>query len=199
MTHPNYPQQSAGEYADLDGFGQQAQAQHAFALGIETLPDGAYDCEVTSAQLDRAANSDRIVRVNLRLLSAGGQEVQHTYWLNKQASVNGFLAELAALGFPAAQWGSGPGKVPLSAAIPEAVGRLRGVRFRAVKTSRHVPAQPAGMGRAAREAATYHDLRVSGRIQGAPMPGPAQPAAPAAGGGRLAPVGAGAPGDEIPF
>ena len=122
---------------------------------------------------------DTIVRVGLHL-SSDGRQLEHTYWLNRQSSVNAFLAEMAALGFPASSWGSGPGKVALSEAIPWCVARLKGLRFHANKTSRHVEAQPGGMGKPAREAKTYHDLRIQTRITGRPQPGPREPAQPQA-------------------
>lgn len=194
---------SPGEYGDLDGWGREAAPTHAVALGIETLPNGDHDCEVIAAEITHAANRDRVV--NLHLVVQGGRKVQHTYWFNRQQGVNAFLADMAALGYPAQTWGSGPGKVPLSQAIPDCVARLRGVRFRAAKTSRHVDAKPASMGRAAEEAKTYHDLRISGRITGAPMPAigpappphqpaqqPVHPAIPAVPAGMLA-------DDQIPF
>src|SRR5262249_14593109 len=125
-----------------------------------------------------------VVRAPIQLLTAGGRVIEHVYWLNKQASVNGFLAEMAALGFPAQTWGTGPGKTPPCQASPGCVSRLEGVRFRATKSHRDIPAKAAWAGQAAREAATYHDLHIGGRVQGAPMPAigavptPAQPAQP---------------------
>lgn len=149
---------SWNSYADLDAYGAQAAPEHAFRPGIDTLANGDYEFEVENAALDQI-NSMRVMRLNLKVLPAARQ-VEQVYWLNRQEGVNGLLAEMAALGFPAHTWGSGPGKTPLSVAIPDCVGRLRGVRFRGSKTSR--PGKQGGQ--------SYHDLHISGRLGGAPMP-----------------------------
>jgi hypothetical protein len=108
--------------------------------------------------------------VALYVLNLERRQIEHTYWLNKQASINSFLAEMAALGFPAHTWGGRAGQIPLSVAIPSTLPQMRGLRFRARKTSRFVAARPAGGGLPAREANTYHDLRIASRIRGAAMP-----------------------------
>ncbi len=179
-----------GEYADLDAYGREAAPQHQFAPGLDTVPDGDYDVQFGSVKLDRI-NNDRVVRSVLHL---AGRAIEYLWWLNKQPSVNGFLADMAALGFPAHTWGSRPGQTPLSAAIPGCVATLEGVRFRAVKSSRKTQAKPAQMGQAAQEARTFHELHIHGRLAGAPMPNlgtaPADVPAPQ-------PVGVGAPGPDL--
>lgn len=185
---------NGNDYADLDNFGGGAVPQHAFAPGLNTLADGAYDMVFGTCKLDKAEGAS-IVRCAIHV---DNRVIEHTYWLNRQQSVNGFLAEMAALGFPAQQWGSGPGKTALSLAIPWCVAQLEGVRFRAVKSHRDVPAKPAWAGQPAKEAATYHDLHISGRLgQGAPMPAIAPVTTPAH--PPLQPVGVGPGYDPIPF
>lgn len=149
----------ADDFSDLDNFGgTELRAQHAFKSTIETLPDGTYDFEITAAVLDRTKDGDRILRMDLRVL--GGAVVEWACWLNKQTSVNALCADLVALGFDADKWG--PAR-PLSVELPRAVVRLKGLKFRATKSSRK-DSRP-GMGDK-----VYHDLRVACRLDGRPMP-----------------------------
>lgn len=167
---PQYPDQF-----DLDTFGAQAAPQRMVTPGLESIPDGDHDFEVIAATLGKAAGHT-VARCELRVLTANGRTIEYTWWLNRQESVNAFLADMVSLGYPAQGWGSGPAKTPLSQAIPQAMTKLQGVRFRATKATRHVPAKPAANGMPAKEAATYRDLHISGRIAGTPMP--SAPAAP---------------------
>lgn len=175
--------QGADGFDDLDGFGDEYRPQAGFRPGIETLASGDYDFEIIDACLDRARNNDRIVKLGLQ--TSAGRVVEHTYWLNKQESVNRFGADMAVLGFPAQTWGK---QVPLSKAIPECVARLKGVKFRATKTARDGTGLNAGK--------VYHDLYISCRIDGRPMP-PLQPPAaqPTPNGPQRQPVGA--PGGNV--
>src|SRR5262245_19715570 len=183
---------SNGDYGWLDQFAAEAAPRHQFAPGLESVADGDYECQFGSCKMDRI-NQDHVVRCTLRLLSAGGREVELVYWLNKQVSVNDYLAEMLALGFPANTWGARAGQVPLSVAIPDCVRQLEGVHFRARKSSRIAPARPAEYGRPAQEERTFHSLFIAGRISGQPMsqrPAQAQPAPVAA------PTGS---NEDIPF
>ncbi len=189
------------DYAGLDSYGQGYAPEHAFRTSTDTLPNGDYDCEVISAEIEKNT-AGLICRATLQISGVGAgappRTVEHTYWLNKQKDVNAFCAELAALGFPAHQWGAGPGRVPLSQAIPHAVSQLRGVRFRASKTSREGQRDLARPNDPPR---IFHDLRIHGRLgAAAPMPAVA-PAVPAMPNGSAIPV---VPGvfddpDKIPF
>lgn len=164
-----WPEWSATDFSDLDSLGAEYRPEHAFRPGTDTLANGDYDFEVVDAKLDMVGNN-RVCRVGLKV-NAGGRLVEHTYWLNRKEGINAFGAEMATLGFPAHQWGDGPDRVPLSKAIPECVVKLVGVKFRGTKTSRKDT-------RPGKQDVVYHDLHVSGRIQGAPMPPISPPISP---------------------
>lgn len=157
------------EYADLDAYGQEAAPKHAWRLRIDNVPDGAYDCEIVEALLE-TRSGHRVCGVTLKM---GSMEIEYTYWLNKQEGINAFLAEMGALGFPTANYGSRPGQTPLSQAIPQLVSRLKGIKFRGTKSSRKGKAETPIPGRERKEPPTYHDLRIMARIAGNPMPGQA--------------------------
>jgi hypothetical protein len=160
------------EFADLDQFGPEARAEHAFAPDLSSVPNGVYDCQFH--ELEWAyAQAQHVLRCDL---SIAGQRIRHTYWFGTQTAVNTFLAEMKALGLPVHTWGSQPGQTPLSAAIPAAVNTLHGVRFRATKTSRPDT-------RPEKKGVIYHDLHIGGRIKDAPAAAPV-PAAPPAGNGH---------------
>jgi hypothetical protein len=147
------------EFADLDYFGTEARPERAFAPDLKTVPDGVYDCQFHELEWAHA-EAARVLRCDM---SIGGQRIRHTYWFNQQGPVNVFLSDMLALGLPAGTWGNRPGQTPLSQAIPAAVAGLRGVRFRATKTSRS-DSRPEKRG------TVYHDLVISARITGAAMP-----------------------------
>lgn len=156
------------DHTDLDNFGKEAEARHAFAAGLESIADGDHDCLFEAAEITQRGDH-KVVRCDITF-TALGRTIEHIYWLNNQNNVNSFLAEMAALGHAATTWGSGPGKIPLSQAIPACVASLANTRFRATKTTRVTPAQPAKYGQPPREAKTYRDLRIQCRLTGAPMP-----------------------------
>jgi len=141
----------------LDYFGDEAAPQHAFRTSTDVLANGEYEFEVADAALDRTEGGKDICRVGLR--TTNGVVFEHTYWLDKQRGVNGFLAELAALGYPAHTWGNGAGKTPLSQAIPQALRTLAGKKFRAIKSSRQ-----------GNTGTVFHEIRITGPVSGRPMP-----------------------------
>ncbi len=165
------PHADLDSHTDLDSYGQEAAPRHAFTPNTESLSPGDYDCEFVEAALENR-RGHKVCATKIRLLSHGGRIVEHTYWLNRQESVNGFLAEMAALNFPATTWGNGPGKVKLSDAIPAAVAKLPGIKFRATKSKREDT-------RPEKKGTFYHDWFINGRIGGAAMPA-VSPAAAAA-------------------
>ena len=178
-------------FGDLDDFGGAYKPETAFRRSIDTLADGPYDFQIVSAALERTQQTqDRICRIVLQVI--GGPTVEWTEWLNNERAVCGFGADMAALGFPAHTWGAGPGKVPLSKAIPECVGKLPGIKFRAQKTSRK-DTRP-GMGDK-----VYHNLAISCRIEGRPMPAATPPAQPTPNESHPLPTSVGAASNEIPF
>src|ERR1051326_6254404 len=74
-------------------------------------------------------------------------------------------AELTSLGFDADRWGK-QGGPSLAQALPAAVARLSGIKFRGHKSSREGTGQYKGR--------VFHSLQIVSRIDGRPMP----PAAP---------------------
>lgn len=167
-----------GEYDDLASFDNNFTPQAMYRPGLDVLSDGDYDFTITDAVLDRAKNGQRILKLGLRTHLGG--TVERTYWLTTQETMNRLGADLLLLGFPANTWGAG--KKSLGTELPACVEKLPGIKFRGVKR-----AKPGSDGK------TYHELYISGRISGAPMPPPvaghpaktdgAVPAAAAAGGG----------------
>jgi hypothetical protein len=180
--NPDLPE---NDFADLDSFGGEYKPQAAFRPNLETLPNGEYDCEVVEATLDKI-NNDRIIRVALRV--GPGRVVEHLYWLNKQEGINRLGAELCVLGFDADRWGPAYNR-PLSVELPKVVAKLKGMKFRAAKTSRK-DNRPGYQDR------VYHDLHISCRLDGRPMPPLAPPAAPTPAAAAAVPTGS---DDEIPF
>lgn len=148
------------DFSDLDGFGAEAKAEHAFKTKVDSLPDGTYEVTVASAGMEMVGGH-RVLRVGLKL--ADGAQVEWISWLNKQQGVNGLLADFSALGFDSHQWGPKFNR-PLSIEIARAVARLPGMKLRGLKSSRK-----------GQNGETYHEFRVLGRISTTPMPtGPIQ-------------------------
>lgn len=169
-VNPTHAATPWDEYADLDNFGREAAPQRQFAAGLESIPDGDHQFKVERAIMDKI-NQNTVIRTELRALSAGGRCVEYIWWLNRQPSVNACLADFALLGFSAQNWGSKPGQVPLSQAIPQAVRELNGVTFRAVKATRTSRAEPPLPGQQPKEPPVYRDLHIAGRLgTAAPMP-----------------------------
>jgi hypothetical protein len=197
MTNP-FDNQS---FAELDQWGDEARPEYAFRPGLDTVNPGDYDFEIVDAKMDRIKNMP-VIRVGLRLLNAGGRQVEQVYWLNAQAGVNAFLADMAALSFPAAKWGNGQGQVQLSVAIPELMPKLVGVKFRAMKATEQ------GSDTSKKP---FHKLYINGRISGTPMPtlpgapggmhanAPVTQLANARSGASTPRLPQAAPADEIPF
>lgn len=136
---------------DFSSFDDDFTPQPAIRPDIKMLADGAYDFEVLDAQLTRAQNGDTICELGLKV---SGGVIQHTYWLNKQTNVNRMGYDFGVLGYPVS--------APLSESIPAAVAQLPGTKFRGVKSSRTY------------EGKLYHDLAVSTRLGGTPMPAGAE-------------------------
>ncbi len=172
------------QYGELDGYADDYKPERAFKAGIDTMPNGDYECLITAAALDQTT-SGLIVRISLQTTTDG--MVEWTCWLNKQGGINGFAADLKTLGFDSHKWGR---QRPLSVEIPKAVGQLQGIRLRGRKSSRQVKSMTPGG-----ESTTYHDFRVLSRIGGQAAPSnrvntPAPAGAPAHGG---------IPEGDIPF
>ena len=106
--------------------------------GIETLPDGDYDFEVTSAELTRTEKSNELIlRVGLRV---GGKVVEHAYFFRTQTGVDILGGDLCTLGFDSDQWK--PPHRPFSRELVAAVPRMVGLRFRGRKVTKPDKKEP---------------------------------------------------------
>ncbi len=140
-------------YDDLASFDAGYKPEQPFRMGLEVLPDGDYDFEITDAALGRATTGDRILKVGLK---TNGKTCERTYWLKTQANMNALGADLLVLGFDSDKWGAN-GR-PIAQELPKAVSRLPGIKFRGRKEAR------------VKDKETYHNLHIAGRIAGEPMP-----------------------------
>lgn len=160
------------DLSDLSSFDSDFRPVQAVTPGIEALPDAIYDFEIVRADLSRAQNGSRIIEMHVR--PNGGSTVQKTYWLNKQNGMNAFGADALTLGIDSSKWGEGAGKVSLVKALPAALAKMKGMRFRGTKASR-----------VDKEQKTWHELHIGSPIAaGTPMqpskPMPTRPVAPPA-------------------
>lgn len=147
--------------------------------GIDKLPDGTYDFEIASVELARTPNSGMpLLRTGLRVGSGGVFEWVH--FLDKQDKVDRCGADLAAVGLP--EFASKGG---FSAALKKALTRMKGMRFRATKSTD-----------TGKDGKKYHNIFVAGPISGAARTPP--PAArPAANGSQ--PTQSDTAGEILPF
>lgn len=152
-------------YEDLAWFDQEYKPEASkFRPGLETLPDGPYDFEVTDAELKKSARQQmRILELGLKV--NGGAVIQHAYFLDTQDQMNRLGADLCVLGIPADKWGKAGG-VSVAVGLPQAVKQLPGIRFRGSKDHNTTEARDGGQPK------TFHNLRVLCRAGGTPPPAP---------------------------
>jgi len=176
----------AFDYSCLDAFEQNfVPQQTGFRPGLDALPNGAYDMEITDARCDYI-KSDAVLRLGVRPI--GGATVERLYWLTTQDNLNGLGADLCVLGFDADKWKARGHK--LSMMLPPVLAKLPGIRFKATKTSR------AGTG--AYTGKVYHDLCVVTRLAtGNQMPA-SSPELPA-GNSQVPDAARATAGGDIPF
>jgi len=162
----------ADDFSDLDSFGRgEFAAKHAFAVSIDSLPDGAHDCEIDEANLIKTQTGVRLLKLNLKV--NGGTGVEWTHWLNDQRSINALCADLVVLNFDADKWGEATNR-PLSVEVPKVIPKLKGLKFRGLKTTDKGKENTPNAGK------VWHKFRVLCRLDGRPMP-------------PLSPPGAGTP------
>jgi hypothetical protein len=172
---------------DIDRWNQQYKPSQGFPAGLEVLPDGTYDFQITGAFLERTNRADTIFRLQLKVLNTGpqaGTTTNNTYWFMTQENVDILGGDLCSLGFDADKWvGQRPFSRELAGLIQS--GKLIGVNFRAHKI--------ASVSK--KDGKTYHNLRINARLGSNHTP------APAAYNPTPAPSANGAPsqGEEIPF
>lgn len=123
--------------------------------GIATLPDGEHDVQIVRAELTRTSESrELILRRDLLVLTgpARGRTIEQVNFFKKQMSVNALGAELQLLGYPTHEWTAAAGR-SFSVELGRALPTLAGLKYRARKTTRTVPAAIPGA-----NPSTYHDL-----------------------------------------
>lgn len=157
-------------YDFYDTYEQDYKPEHRYALDIKALEDGPHEFEILSAQLVTANNGKPILECSLKV--DGGLTIKHSWWHDSQDGFNAMCADLLILGFDADKWGRG-GK-PIREALPAAVARMPGLRFKGLKRTRVVEDKPMP-GVPAKEKKTYHDLIIHGLVK----TGRSTPAAPA--------------------
>lgn len=161
-------------YDELAAFDQDFKPQAGRRPGLDVLPDGSHDFQITSAEMARTEKSnDLIMRLGLRV-AASGLAVEHVYFFRTQQNVDILGSDLCTLGIDADQWRS-PAR-PFSRELPAALPRLVGIRFRGKKESKPKKDDPTKF---------HHNLYVNQRIEGGAAPaayspdaasGPAYPA-----------------------
>src|SRR5262245_27970011 len=156
------------DFADLDQWDDQCAPDAGFPLDLSSLADAEYAFEILEARLTFAQTTARLCEIDLQVL--GGRKLRWTHWLQDQRGVNTLCAHLQSLGLPAKSWGSRSDQIPLSQALPGALAGLKGIKFRAYKSSRD------WKDRLGKEK-LLHDLTISCKLDGRPMP-PLQPARP---------------------
>ena len=152
-------------YDDLKSFDHEFVPEHAFRPDISTLSDGDYDFEIVNGDLTKANNGARILNLGVR--ANGGMVVQRTYWLTDNRGMNELGADLMLLGIDVKKWGSGPGKTSIADALPAAVKKLPGLRFRGGKRTE-----------TGKDGKLYHKLYIGSLIVSAKPGTAAPPAAP---------------------
>ena len=101
--------------------------------GLDSLPDGTYEFQVSQVALARTPKSNEpILRCALKVLSgaSAGSTVEKAWFFKTQKNINQLGADLCSLGFDADSW---HGKRPFSQELKKALPKLKGMRFRARK------------------------------------------------------------------
>ena len=173
------------DFDDLDSFaGDYKPDAGKFRGGLDTLANGQYDLEIIDAAVGLANTSPpkRIYTMTLRVMP-GVLAIDHVYWLNDQAAMNRLAADMMALGLDSDKWATGGRK--LSVEIPASCVKVRGMRFRASKTSNESKTTNK----------TYHNLTIATRLTAGTGNGqPALPPPPV-----MAPPSARDVPSEVPF
>jgi hypothetical protein len=141
---------------DLERFDLEYKPSE-MAPGLESLPDGDYGLEITSASIERTEKTrDAILRIGLRVASGSldGHECETVYFFRSQQNVDILGNDLCQLGLDADCWTAQHGR-RFSEELPKALGSLIGVRFRARKLTKPNPKKTGEF---------FHNLRINGRI-----------------------------------
>jgi hypothetical protein len=119
----------------------------------EDLVDGAYEFEITGAQL-KVVKNNNILEMHLLVLTPGpheGATVQHSLFMNNIESANRVGRDLAVLGFDTDQWKKPNGR-PFSVEIAKAVKLMKGLRWQGTKRTNKSGDK------------VYHNIYLDGRV-----------------------------------
>ncbi len=150
------------DFAELESFDSSFKPQESgMRLGLEILPDGDYDFQITSMVLERTKKENTLIlRQGLRVLSGShgvGKELERAYFFKSQQNVDILGGDLCRLNFDADKWTTAnnrPFSKELQAVLPKCVG----LRFRGKKSSN------------ADNGKTYHNLYINSLITGGSVP-----------------------------
>lgn len=170
------------QYDELAQFDREFKPEVRNRPGLESVPDGDHDFEITSAVLEKTEKTtELILRVGLKVIETGAV-VENAYFFRTQQSVDILGSDLCTLGIDADAWR--PPARPFSRELPLAVPKLPGRRFRGKKVTKPNAAKPEK---------PFHNLYVNQLIGNTPAPAGYSP--PAA---EPRPA-VGAAAEDIPF
>lgn len=115
----------------LDGYAGEFSPQSPSQLPLlDNIPDGDYDCTIVSAVLTETQKQGKdIVKIEVQF-DAINKIAEKVYFLGSVENVNRMAGDFGTLGFEVAKWGK---EIKLSDAIPAAVAKLPGYRFKGTK------------------------------------------------------------------
>lgn len=141
----------------LSQFDEEFDPRLPVVPGPKDMDDGDYVFTALGAEFVNVSGHN-LLRVSLRVdegESFVSGKVEWPVFLSSQTAVNRLGYDLQSLGFPANQW-----KGRISTELPKAVAALKGITFRARKSSR-----------VGNDGKDYHEIMVLGRVGNTvPMP-----------------------------
>lgn len=174
------------QFDELSQFDRDFKPEVRNRPGLEAIPDGDHDFEISSATLERTEKtSELILRVGLKVLGTGAV-VENAYFFRTQQNVDILGSDLCTLGIDADAWH--PPARPFSQELPLAVPKLPGRRFRGKKVTKPNAKDPAK---------PHHNLYVNQLLGNTPTPAAYSP--PTGEAQRPVTHGPAATAEDIPF
>jgi hypothetical protein len=157
---------------DLERFDDVYEPEKAgqFDPGPEILPDGDYDFVILGGSIG-PAGTDKVLRLKLQVLGGphDGDQLTRTSFINSNDAVNHIGKDFKTLEFDADKWKPVFGR-RFSVELPAAVAKVRGIRFKAKKTS------SPGTDKKTGAAKTFHNIYINKKLAESGIPGvPDQP------------------------
>jgi len=124
-------------FDELKKFDAEYAPEGGITPGPESLPDGEYDFQITSADVEKTKKSGMpILRMGLRVVGGAldGRTLERASFLDKQKGINRLGADLITLGFDADTWTMAHGK-SFGDELRAAIQRLAGVTFSGKKVT----------------------------------------------------------------